>query len=171
MGRLEYSLTNDDYVAFNQYAAKHTPAIVAQSRRIRATGTLAAAVMAAVVFWLVSGELFTAALMTGAAAGVMWFIWPSTQRRAVNAQLNRLAKAGDLGRLGATVLTWDDDGLTETATASRAIVGWDHVRRVEETAQHLFVFTGDLEALIVPKRAGEATAELARVVRARLGAG
>lgn len=171
MGRLEYTLTNDDYIAFNQYAAKHTPAIVGQSRRIRTTGTLAAAVMAAVVFWLVSHDVATAVLMTAAAAGVMWFIWPATQRRAVDAQLNRLAKTGELGRLGATVLTWDSDGLTESATASRAIVGWERVRRVEETAQHLFVFTGDLEALIVPKRAGDGAAELGRIARARLAAG
>ncbi len=168
MGRLEYTLTNDDYIAFNQYAAKHTPAIVAQARRIRTTGTLAAAVMAAVVFWLVSGELFTTVLMTSAAGAVMWFIWPSTQRRSVNAQLNRLAKAGELGRLGATVLTWDADGLTEAATSSRALVGWDRVRRIEATAQHVFVFTGDLEALIVPKRAGAGVAELVRFAQVRL---
>ncbi|MGC4154171.1 MAG: YcxB family protein [Propionicimonas sp.] len=171
MGRLEYTLTNDDYIAFNQYAARHTPAIVAQSRRIRTTGTLAAGVMAAVVFWLVSKELLTTVAMTAAAAGMMWFIWPSTQRRAVNAQLNRLAKDGDLGRLGETVLTWDDHALTEAATASQAVVGWERVRRIEETAQHLFIFTGDLEALIVPKRAGNTAAELARVVRAVLAAG
>lgn len=168
MGRLEYTLTNDDYIAFNRYAATHNPAIVAQSRRIRTTGTLAAAVMAAVVFWLVSHDAATAVLMTVAAGGVMWFIWPTTQRRALNAQLNRLAKTGELGRLGATVLTWDSDGLTESATASRASVGWERVRRVEETAQHLFVFAGDLEALIVPKRAGAGVAELGRRVQEEL---
>ena len=171
MGRLEYTLTNEDYVAFNHYAARHTPAIMAQARRIRTTGTAAAAVMAAVVFWLLSGELLTTLLTTVAAAAVMWFVWPSAQRRAINSQLNRLAKAGDLGRLGATVLTWDADGLTETALASRATVGWERVRRVEETAQHILIFTGDLEALIVPKRAGDGVAELARFARARLAAG
>jgi hypothetical protein len=171
MGRLEYTLTNDDYVAFNQYAAKHTPAIVAQARRIRTTGTLAAGVMAAVVFWLVSRELLTTVLMTAAAAGMMWFIWPGAQRRAVNTQLNKLAKAGDLGRLGETVLTWDESGLVESAVASQAIVGWERVRRVAETAEHLFVFIGDLDALIVPKRAGQAVAELARFAQVRVATG
>ncbi|MCA0253666.1 MAG: YcxB family protein [Actinobacteria bacterium] len=171
MGRLEYTLTNDDYVAFNRYAAKSSPMILAQSHRIRTTGTLAAAVMAAVVFWFLSREPFTALLMTAAAAGVMWFIWPAIQRRAVNVQLNQLARAGDLGRLGETVLTWDERGITEAATASQAVVGWERVRRVEESGQHLYVFTGDLEALIVPKRAGAGVAELARFTQGKLAAG
>lgn len=168
MGRLEYTLTNDDYIAFNRYAATHNPVIVAQSRRIRATGTLAVVVLAGVAFWLVSHEVLATVALTAAAAGVMWFIWPSTQRRAINAQLSKLAKAGDLGRLGPTVLTWDDDGLTESATASRAVVGWERVRRVEETAGHLFVFAGELEALIVPKRAGDGVAELAAYARTQV---
>lgn len=170
MGRLEYTLTNDDYIAFNRYAAKHNPAIVAQARRVRVTGTLATMVVGAVTFWLISQEALTTLLMTAAVTGVMWSVWPSSHRRAINAQLNRLAKEGDLGRLGETVLTWDDEGLTEAATASRAIVGWEGVRRLEETAQHLFVFTGDLEALIVPKRAGPAVADLVAVAQAKLAA-
>ena len=171
MGRLEYTLTNDDYVAFNRYAARHAPAIVAQSRRIRRTGTVVAAAAAAVAFWLISGELFTMLLMTVAAAAVMWFIWPVVQRRTVDAQLNRLARTGELGRLGATVLTWDEAGLTEAATASHAAVGWERIRRIGETDRHLFLFTGDLEALIVPKAAGDGVAELARFAQARLAGG
>ena len=167
MGRLEYTLTNDDYVAFNRYAASHSPVIVAQARRIRTTGTLAAGVVGAVVFWLVSRELLTTVLMTAVAAGMMWFIWPATQRRAVNTQLNKLAKAGELGRLGETGLSWDDSGLVESAAASQAIVGWERVRRVAENAGHLFIFVGDLDALVVPKRAGAGVAELARFAQAR----
>lgn len=171
MGQLEYSLTNEDYLAFNRYAAERNPVIVAQARRIRTTGTLVAAAVGAVAFWLVSREVLTTALMTAAVAAAMWFIWPRTYRRAITSQLSRLAKAGDLGRLGETVLTWDDEGLTEAAAASQAMVGWERVRRIEETAAHLFVFTGDLEALVVPKRAGAGVADLVRVFQARLNAG
>ncbi|MGC3955001.1 MAG: YcxB family protein [Propionicimonas sp.] len=171
MGRLEYALTNDDYVAFNRFAATSAPAIVAQSRRVRVTGTLVTAVLAVVVFWLVSGDLLTTALMTAVLAAVMWFIWPATHQRAINTQLRRLAKAGELGRLGHTVLTWDESGLTETAEASHARVGWERVRRVEESTRHLFLFTGDLEALIVPRSAGDGVADLACFARSRLSAG
>lgn len=170
MGRLEYSLTNEDYIAFNQYAAKHNPVIAEQSRRVRATGTIVAAVGGVVAFWLISREVFTTVLMAAAVAAAMWFIWPRTHRRAITSQLNRLAKAGDLGRVGETVLTWDDQGLTEAATASQAMVGWPRVRRIEETTQHLFVFVGDLEALIVPKRAGAGVAELTHFAQGRLAA-
>ena len=69
------------------------------------------------------------------------------------------------------MLTWDESGLVESAVASQAIVGWERVRRVAETAEHLFVFIGDLDALIVPKRAGQAVAELARFAQVRVATG
>ena len=72
MGRLEYSLTNEDYIAFNQYAAKHNPVIAEQSRRVRATGTIVAAVGGVVAFWLISREVFTTVLMAAAVAAAPW---------------------------------------------------------------------------------------------------
>lgn len=170
MDRLEYSLTNDDYLAFNRYAATHHTTIGAYARRVRVNGTVAAGLLALIVFWLVSQDPFLTAITTILAAGVMWMLWPWAQRRAIDSQLNKLAKTGDLGRLGDTVLTWDDSGLTESAAASQAIVGWERVRRVEETASHVFIFLGELEALIVPKRAGAGVAELVRAAQARRAA-
>lgn len=171
MGRLEYTLTNDDYVAFNQHAARSAPALLAQARRVRVTGTLLISVLAVVVFWFVSREWATTLLMTVVLAAVMWFSWPPIQRRTIEAQLRRIAKSGELGRLGATTLTWDRNGITETATASQAVAGWERLRRVEETPDHLFLFLGELEALVVPKRAGDGVDDLARFARARLATG
>ena len=164
MNRLEYDLTNDDYVAFNERVARTAPGVVDQYRRIRMIGTVATAV----AIGLLVREPVEALVMAALVGTVMWFAFVPIVRRSMRAQLRRLAKAGNLGRLGPTVLTWDPYGITESATDSEASVGWPRVTRIDETDDHLFVFTGDLEALVVPRRAGADVAELAVYARTQL---
>lgn len=167
MGSLEYTLGNDDYIAFNSHVAFTSPAFRAQSQRVRATGTIAAAATAALVLWLLDRNVAGALIMAAAVALSMWLSWPWIHRRTTISQLKRVASKGDLGRTGPVQLGWDETGLHEDVPGGRSTADWSRLRRVGETKDHLFLFLGDLEALIVPKRAGSGVAELAAFARAR----
>lgn len=169
--RLEYELTNDDYLAFNRHLARTSPTVLAQVERARRVVVASAVGIGLAVLWLATRELILSVVATAIATAVMWLTWTALHHRNMDAQLRRMARKGDLGRLGPTVLTWDDRRITESATASQAIVGWQRVQRVEETEQHLFLMLGDLEALVVPKRAGAGVAELAVFARTKLAIG
>jgi hypothetical protein len=171
MGRLEYDLTNDDYIAFNRHLARTSPTIQAQLVRAQRMGGFVTLGVGAALVWLLTRNLMITVIAVAAVTVTTWFMWSSLYRRTLDAQLKRMARTGDLGRLGATVLTWDENGLTESAADSQAIVGWPRLQGVEETDQHLFLMLGDLEALVVPRRAGAEVAALAAAAQTKLAVG
>ncbi len=81
---------------------------------------------------------------------------------AVVLRLNR----GDEGTpsLGARTISLDDEGLRVRGEGFELLLGAAASRRVHETAEHLFVVSDHLPAIIVPKRCF-ASAEEARAFR------
>ena len=171
VGRLEYSLTSDDYLAFNLFVATALPPYADQARRVRVIGATVVPLAVGITLWVMERNLVASLLAAAAGAAVLWFTWPGFHSWSVTRRLKRIASTSGLGRTGATTLSWDERGVTEAAKASRAEVGWERLERVEETPRHVFLFVGPQEALIVPKRAGDGVAELAGHARSRLGAG
>ena len=169
MGRLTYSLTGDDYLAFNQFVATTLPPYAEQARRVRVIGATVVPLAVGIALWVMERNLVASLLAAAVGAGVLWFTWPGFHRWSVTSRLKRIASTSGLGRTGATTLAWDEERVIEAAKASRAEVGWERLERVEETPRHLFLFVGPQEALIVPKRAGDAVGELAGYARTRLG--
>lgn len=171
MGQLEYDLVDDDYIAYNLHLAATSPAIRRQIDRGRWIGTVVVVVLGTAVFGLLEGAWVTGLVLGVVVAVVMWFGWPRFARRSVTAQLRRLSRQGALGRTGPVRLRWDDTGLHEDAIGASATAEWSRVDRVEETAEHLFLFLGPLEALVVPRRAGGAVVTLAQEARTRTAQG
>ena len=171
MRTLKYSLTSDDYVAFNEYVATSMPPYADQARRARVVGATMVPLVVGIALWVLERNLLASVIGAAVASVILWFTWPGFHRWSVASRLKRLASSGELGRTGATTLAWDEERVTEAARASRAEIGWERLERVAETPKHLFLFVGAQEALIVPKRAGEDTAELAGYARARLDGG
>ena len=171
MRTLRYSLTSDDYLAFNEYVATSLPPYADQARQVRVAGAIAVPLAVGITLWAVERNLVASVLAAAVAAAILWFTWPGFHRWSVISRLKRLAAASDLGRTGATTLSWDEDRVTEAAKASRAEVGWERLERVAETPRHLFLFVGPQEALIVPKRAGDDVGVLAGYARNRLAGG
>ena len=171
MGRLAYSLTSDDYLAFNQFVATALPPYADQARRMRLIGATVVPLAVGITLWVMERNLVASLLAAAVGAAVLWFTWPGFHRWSVTSRLKRLARTSGLGRTGATTLSWDEQQVTEAARASRAEVGWERLERVAETPGHVFLFVGPQEALIVPKRAGDGGAELAGYARSRLASG
>lgn len=75
-----------------------------------------------------------------------------------------------LARTGAHRRVWLDEAGINVAVGERSEhVGWSAVTRVEETAAHVFVYTGPASAHVIPKAADQpAATALAAAIRLRL---
>ena len=114
MGRLDYVLSDDDYVAFNTDVYRYSPGFVAASRAQRNLLCLVVP-LAIVCIGALQGYPLLVLVVGGlAAAAVLWLLWPRLVTQSVRSQLKRAKASGVLSRTGAVALTWDDQRVYET---------------------------------------------------------
>ena len=168
MGRLDYVLSDDDYVAFNTDVYRYSPGFVAASRAQRNLLCLVVP-LAIVCIGALQGYPLLVLVVGGlAAAAVLWLLWPRLVTQSVRSQLKRAKASGVLSRTGAVALTWDDQRVYETFHDMGCYVDWSRIRRVAETADHLFLLRSEADPVIVPKRAGAGVAQLGAEARWRV---
>lgn len=161
---LHYVLTNDDYRAFNHYAYDHAPGFAAVIARQRVIYTILFALITLIAtlplepWWLFLP-------VTAAVALVIWLVWPRLIHGSIDGQLKRATGAGDLARTGPVWLRWDAERVYEDLQGLGSYVDWGRIERIGETPEHLFLMIGQVEAIIVPRRAGAGVAEVAAFAR------
>ena len=163
---VRYSLTVDDYVAFQEHFATTSSAIRKQQEQLRAFGALFCLVIALLVIGVVLSDWVGAAVVAVVAAAAVWFLSPALNRRVVQRSVRAAVVNGGAGPLGQARLTLGDAGVTEEVAGTTTTVTWEGVDRVDESSDHYYAFTAPAAAIIVPKRAPE-SAELIAALRAR----
>ncbi|GAA4389907.1 hypothetical protein GCM10023153_06620 [Ornithinibacter aureus] len=169
--RIDYHLSAEDYVAFNLHAARTMPEYERQIAQARLWGAVLMAGLA-VVFGLVlfdAGVVATGVLAVLGAGG-WWLFSPWSLRRSIRRSVERIGRTSGLGVVGPATLLVDEVGMREYCGAVTHSVPWSAIVRVEETAEHGFIFVAPMAALVVPKRAAGAGAVLA-LARERAGNG
>jgi hypothetical protein len=167
--QFEYSLTTKDYVAFNAHAARVSEPLKTQVGRMRALCTVIGPLAMFVAVGVLFHDWIGGAVAAVPAAIVIWFGYPRVNRWVTDRTLQRLAAHDGLGLTGTARLVIDDTGLHEELAGMTTSIGWNNVNRIDETAEHAFVFVTPVSGLIVPKRE-ERSGELLAEMRARLTA-
>jgi hypothetical protein len=152
---LEYEITSDDLVAFNLHAGT-TDAAVTKQRAISRVGGSVAVLVALTALLAIEGHWVDGLVVGVAAALVFWMVWPRIWGWLLRRNILRLAKAGGLGTPGACRIWVDADGVHEATSHGTSSVTWDGIARIDETASHVFIFIGPVQAYMIPKRVGEA---------------
>lgn len=152
---LEYEITSDDLVAFNLHAGT-TDAAVTKQRAISRVGGSAAVLVTLTALLAIEGHWIAGPVVGGVAALVFWMVWPRIWGWLLRRNVLRLAKAGGLGTPGPCRIWVDADGVHEATPYGTSGVAWAGIARIDETATHVFIFIGPVEAYIIPKRIGEA---------------
>lgn len=180
---LEYTLTAEDLAAFAAWQATQSGEADARNRRMRLVGAWLAGGVAYLVVFAVStmplllnlqlglaGAMEVLDVLVGLAVGV--WEWRRGRVGAWLARRRDLFRARvALERTGASRRVWlDEDGLNVTAGDRSIHVDWSEVSRVVETDDHVFVYTGQNAAHVVPRRAGAAADALVATLRERTGA-
>ncbi len=147
---LKYELTKDDLIAFSVYAATKTPHAVRESSRLRLWIALGTVVALGLVF-AADGSLYLGISIGVVVAALLWAVWAPMWRWATRANAKRFVGLGQLGAVGEYRIWADESGVHQVSPKGRTDSSWDEVLRVEDDDDYIYLFTGELEAYLVPR--------------------
>ncbi len=163
---LEFEITGEDLVAYNVYGVTTAPAAKKQGAVFRIWGSLAVLV-ALTILIAIDGSWLEGLVFGVVGAAALWFVWPRLWIWTTKSNVLRHAKTGGLGTPGLCRIWTDEYGIHDATPNGTSSVTWQGIDRVEETASHVFIFTGPLQAYVIPKRIGEsAVRDFVSAVRA-----
>ncbi len=170
---LEFTLTQADLAAFAAHQAQESGEEALRGKRFRLVsawlvgiaGYLVVVALTAVPLllnlqfgWAALGEVV--ALGFGFALGLMDWRKGGLLTAPLLARRYRFKAREALAATGAgRRLSLDDDGFTVAAGQRSTRVPWAGVQRIAETPDHYFIYTGQSEAHVVPRRGREAEAQ------------
>jgi hypothetical protein len=147
---IEYQLGEEDLLAFSEYHLAHSPS----NREVRRRKTYGYAVLLAVfclILLLFGGRALAIAFLVLGPPWIAYWPWrvKQVQRRQL---LARYREAKNPALDVPVVLGVDGDVLTCVTSASQSRMSCAAVQRVADTLDHVFVYLGPEQALIVPRR-------------------
>lgn len=163
----EFTLTGDDYEAYLRYFYQHTRQGRRHMRRLYAFGVALFLLFVGLEydhpkFGIAHPAYFVAYLMISAAllGGAYWYcitrLWPMLAQGAVK-------RSQQKGMFTETRIDVQEQGLAIRTPMGEGSLQWAHVNEVAENDGYIFLFTGGINAFIIPKRGfdGEGAAEAA----------
>ena len=149
--QIDYELTVEDAAAFSVYLFRTSPRTRRRLRVNQGIGVLATLILA--VVWpewsTIERLIFTILLL------LLWiFGYPQYYRWAVRRNASKAYSATkSKGVLGKHTLVIEPSGVTEKSTVAESKSTWSGIERIEDDSQYVYIFTGPLQAQVIPKRA------------------
>jgi hypothetical protein len=149
--QVAYVLNEDDWIRFNEHVWRSSASLQRGYRRGFLLGPVIG--LAALVNLEAPSPYLAAAILLFASV-VFWCFYPGFHRRLRHRQLIRLVRErAPKGNLGPHQISVSSDGLHEVTEYGEGRLKWSGVSDLEETPDHIFIYTGAAAAYIVPKRA------------------
>ena len=162
-----FTLTGDDYEAYLHHFYRHTRAGRRHMRRLYAVGWALFLLFVGMEYdhpkfgaahpaYFAAYLILSAALMGGAYWYVIKRLWPSIAQGAVR-------RSRQKGMFTDTAVTVREEGLAIKTPMGEGSLDWTHVTEVAENDRYILLFTGGVNAFIIPRRgfADEKSAEAA----------
>lgn len=144
-------LTQDDYMKFNIYHASQSDMVKRQRLIARLIGPvlfMAVAIYAAqrVSLWIV------------AYFGVISLLWlvfyPKFAEKSMKRRLKKFLEEGEPGILyGSRHLSFDEDQIVVDQAGAISEYNWHHITKMVEDNHAVYLYVGNVQAIIMPKRA------------------
>ena len=149
--QIDYELTVEDAAAFSVYVFRTSPRTKRRLRVMQGFGILATLILAVVwPDWSGVGRfIFTILLL------LLWiFGYPQYYRWAIRRNaLKTYSASKSKGVLGKHTVVIEPSGVTETSSVAESKSTWSGIERIEDDSQYVYIFTGPLQAQVIPKRA------------------
>lgn len=169
-----FTLTGEDYEAYLRHFYRHTRAGRRHVRRLYLLGVALFLFFVGLEydhpkFGVQHPAYFTAYLMISAAllGGAYWYcihrIWPTIAQGAIK-------RSPQKGMFTDTTITVKNEHLAIKTPMGEGSLAWNHVVEVAETDEFILLFTGGINAFIIPKRgfdSPEEARDAAEAIRAR----
>jgi hypothetical protein len=152
MAELEYNLAEDDFIAYNMHFADSSRALRRPRLTFRMLVTLSGPAMSLLISILTREVHMGFLLSMSVVTASMWFVSPSLWKSSFRRSLLRMSRHGGLGSLGRYVIKMDESGLREESPSGITLTSWGQILRIEETDEYAFIFSGPINAFIIPKR-------------------
>ena len=150
--RLHYTVSEDDYLEFNIYHARHAPnyARTLISLSLLAPVIIIALTAAAMTFFTIPAYVWG---VLASAACLYWVV--TVQRRFENIIKRHVRKlTGKINEFtGDYVLETHENGLTYEGNGERSEIAYSRVNKVAADRGRLYILLGALSAIIVPESA------------------
>lgn len=152
---LHYEFTFDDWVEFNRYHLRHSPAHQRMRLIVRLIFIPVALVFAGLQ-WMHGDEVLSL-LIAFAIVAVLWFfLYPILFDRRVLRSLKRILNEGNnKGLLGPHTFTTSTDGYRVIYPGGEAFHKWSSVEKLASTEAYIFIYVSSLQATVIPRRALE----------------
>lgn len=153
---VEYTLTPDDYVAFNLYLSKHDPALKKRILLLKIAGAAGIVLLGVLVGrFALHGKYFPSLLVFFALAALFVLYVNNQAKSSLTKQVELLLETAENTALGDKTLTLADTGLTLSSAAGTERFAPEAIGSVIRDKQHLFILTHDKQAIAVPLSAFE----------------
>lgn len=145
--QIEYELMPDDWAAFGEYHARHSPHFQRAKNRSVLNGILLA-VAIGVILSIYANPAAALIVAICAAAGSAWYA-PRQLVAHVRAHMAGKERACLRGRHFMEALP---AGLRSRCDIADSTVAWAGIRAVIETADHVFLMLDELQGYVLPKQ-------------------
>ena len=163
--QIEYILTPDDWAAFGEYHARHSPHFQRVKNRATLNGILLAVVIG-VTLWIYANAAVALVMAICIAAGSAWY---GPRQLVAHTRAHMAAKERACLR-GRHVMEALPAGLRSRCDVADSTIAWVGIRDAIETPDHVFLMLDELQGYVVPKQrivAGDAGRFLLEVARFR----
>lgn len=151
---LNYKLTEEDYLDFNLFHAKNSPAVQKQVTMQRIFVPVLYIVLAFLAFMFLDMPSFLVLFVLFLIMGISWVIfYPAYFYRLIKRNATKMMREGkNEGVLGAHTMIFTEDGLREISPNSEMSVSWSGIENFGDGPAGFYLYNSGLSALIIPKR-------------------
>jgi hypothetical protein len=150
--KTEFELTTEDLVAFNWHHYQHSPAL----RQAYRKGFIGLMMLSALMglFFASIWEPLAGVIVFALLLPTYGLLYKQSVRKNLKRTTARLIGEGrNRSMLGRHRVEINEKEITITNEVSRGSILWVGVERIEQTSEHIIIYTASIKAVVVPLRA------------------
>lgn len=167
---LNYKLTEEDYVDFNLFHAKNSPAVQKQVTMQRIFVPLLYIVLAFLAFTYLDMPSFLVLSVMFFIMGILWAIfYPAYFYRLIKRNAAKMMREGkNEAVLGAHKMIFTEDGLREVSPKGEMSISWSGIETFGEGESGFYLYNSGMSALIIPKKELGNSAEVSSFLKEKI---
>lgn len=145
--QIEYILTPDDWAAFGEYQARHSPSFQRAKTRTVLNGILLG-VGIGIMLWIYATPVVALVVATCSVAGAAWY---GPRQLIAHTRAHMAAKDRACLR-GHHFIEALPEGLRSRCDIADSTLAWRGILNVIDTPDHIFIMLDELQGYVVPKQ-------------------
>lgn len=150
--KIDYNLTEKDYLNFNLYHAKNSEAVSKSLTIQRFLSPIIFLIAAFLISWI-GNESLIGLLITFSIMGVLWIVYyPKYFYSIITKNTKEMLKEGkNDGLLGEHCMKLSDEGIVDSNFNGETRVKWKGIKKFEEDDNYFYIYNSAVSAYILPK--------------------